>query len=139
VEVAGQRVAVDARGEATIEVPSPKTPGDHQYRLQVRWRDGEVTVPVTYSIPRPIQVVQQVGIVKDGVGKIRVAFALRNPEAHRLMVSVTDIPSLRRTLTAGRDFTLRLTDVRQDRSLIRLSVDRFESWSERAEVYLLPE
>jgi len=139
VEVAGRRVAVPARGEATIEVPSPKTPGDHQYRLQVRWRDGEVTVPVTYSIPRPIQVVQQVGIVKDGVGKIRVAFALRNPEAHRLMVSVTDIPSLRRTLTAGRDFTLRLTDVRQDRLLIRLSVDRFESWSERAEVYLLPE
>jgi hypothetical protein len=115
VEVAGRRVTVPARGEATIEVPSPKTPGDYYYRLQVRWRDGEVTVPVTYSIPRPIQVVQQVGIVKDGVGKIRVAFALRKPEAHRVKVSVAGIPSLRRTLTAGRDFTLRMNAGQQDR------------------------
>lgn len=138
VEVGGRRVTVPARGEATIEVPSPKTPGDYQYRLQVRWRDGEVTVPVTYSIPRPIQVVQQVGIVKDGVGKIRVAFALRKPEAHRVKVSVAGIPSLRRTLTAGRDFTLRMNDVPQDRLSVRLSVAGFESWSEGAEVHLLP-
>jgi hypothetical protein len=53
VEVAGRRVAVPARGEATIEVPSPKTPGDYQYRLQVRWRDGEVTVPTHLLHPAP--------------------------------------------------------------------------------------
>ncbi len=138
VEVAGRRVVVPARGEATIEVPSRTTPGEHRYRLEIRWSDGEVAIPVAYSIAHPIQLVQRVGIVKDGVGKIRVAFALRKPEAHRVKVSVAGIPSLRRTLTAGRDFTLKLNAVRQDRLSVRLSVDRFEIWSERAEVYVLP-
>jgi len=51
---------------------------------------------------------------------------------------VFDIPSLRRTLAAGRDFTLRMNDVPQDRLSVRLSVAGFESWSEGAEVHLLP-
>jgi hypothetical protein len=33
---------------------------------------------------------------------------------------------------------LRMNDVPQDRLSVRLSVAGFESWSERAEVYLLP-
>jgi len=137
VEVAGQRVAVPPRSEATIEVPSRTTPGEHRHRLAIRWSDNEVAIPVVYSIARPIQLVRRVALVKDGVGLVRVAFALRKPEMHHLTVSVTEIPSARRTHTAGRDFTLKLNDVFADRLSLHLSVAGFESWSERAEIYLL--
>jgi len=137
VEVAGQRVAVPPRSEATIEVPSRTTRGEHRHRLAIRWSDNEVAIPVVYSIARPIQLVRRVALVKDGVGLVRVAFALRKPEMHQLTVSVTEIPSARRTHTAGRDFTLKLNDVFADRLSLHLSVAGFESWSERAEIYLL--
>ncbi|MGC8785472.1 MAG: sugar-binding protein [Armatimonadota bacterium] len=140
VEADGQRVTLPPKGSRHLTIPSSTAPGEHLYLIHLRWQNGQLELPVAYSIPHPIQVVKRVAVAAGAEAFLTIALALRQTEEREVQVRVWDAHGWDETsFPAGRDFTLRLHHIKRDRLSVEFALgDSSSRWMDSAVLYVLP-
>jgi len=139
VEADGQRVTVPPKQSRRLTILSSTAPGEHLYRVRLRWRGGQMELPVAYSVPHPIQMVRRVAAVAGPEVLLTIALALRQTSGRKLRVQTWDANHSGEMLfPAGRDFAFKLYGFRRDRVSLHFVLEDFPQWVASAVLYALP-
>lgn len=138
-EADGQRVTLSPKQSRRLTIPSSTAPGEHRYTVRLRWQNGQLELPVAYSIPYPIQVVKGVAVAAGPQASLTIALALRQTERQKVQVRVRDAHVWGETLfPAARDFTVQLYGLKQDRLSVAFTLADSSQWGGSAVLYVLP-
>lgn len=140
VQADGQRMTLPPRGSGLLTIPSSTAPGEHLYIVRLRWQNGQMELPVAYSIPHPIQVVKRIAVAVGPEAFLTIALALRRTEGRAVQVRVGHAHIGDEAIfPAGRDFTLRLHNIKRDRLSVEFALqDPSSRWMGSAVLYALP-
>ncbi len=136
----GQRVTLPPRGSGLLTIPCSTEPGEHLCNARLRWQGGQTELPIAYAIPTPIQLVKRATLVVGTEASLTLALALRQTERQTVQVRVRDAQIGGETaFPAGRDFTLRLHNIKRDRISVEFALqDSVSRWTDSAILYALP-
>lgn len=125
------------KGQKTITLPTSTKPGEHRCRVSIRWDNTSLVLPVVYTIPPPVQVVQRTVLASGGEAEVKVAFALRRMQGRFLTLSADGASTSRKLFPVGQDFITRMDEIKSDTVRVSFSLDRYPG-RDYAVVHILP-
>ena len=128
---------IPSKGQRTVAIPVSTKPGEHRYKVSVRWDNTSLVVPVVYTIPQPVQVVQRTVLGLQGEAEVKIAFALRKTQGRFLTLSADGASTPSRLFPVGQDFTARMDGIKGDTVRVSFSLDRYPG-RDYAVVHILP-
>lgn len=128
---------VPPKGQRTITVPISTNPGEHRYSVPIRWDNRNLGLPVVYTIPPPVQVVQRAVLASQAEAEVKVAFALRKTQGRFLTLSVDGASTPSRLFPVGQDFVTRIDGIKGDTVRVSFGLDRYPG-QDYAVVHILP-